>query len=177
LARKTFYDFIDDGTVKRPPTVIPGLRSLPRRRFDGGIQSILKSLDSGVRRNDGKMTNRTCGAENKRRHTVTGEIIYDWRLFVYPLMVVGYFQFMRYMDMRWSRKRPLTEDELLTHLAKARGKSEYEVFFIAAESWHRTTPQIEGDFRRFLLDGQIPYYVKDYIRKTRSELFTSSEGS
>ena len=101
---------------------------------------------------------------------MSGELIYDWKLFFYPLMVVGYFQLMRYMDMRWSRKRPLTEDELLSRLAKMKGKSEYEVFFLAAESWRRTTVQIEADFKRFLLDGQIPYYVKDYVRKGKGDL-------
>jgi hypothetical protein len=110
---------------------------------------------------------------SNRRHTVSGELIYDWKFFLYPLMVVGYFQLMRYMDMRWSRKRPLSEDELLTHLAKFNGKSEYELFFLAAEDWRRTDAQIEADFRRFLLDGQIPYYVKDYVRKRKNELFKS----
>ncbi len=101
---------------------------------------------------------------------MAGELIYDWRLFLYPLMVVGYFQLMRYMDMRWSKSRPLTEEELLTRWAKLRGKSEYEVFFWAAESWRTTKTQVEADFRQYLLHGQLPYYVKDYLRKTKGEI-------
>lgn len=85
-------------------------------------------------------------------------------------MVVCYFQIVRYMDMRWSRSHELTDNEFLTRLAEAKGKSEYEIFFMAAESWRRQNSQIEADFRTYLLQGQIPYYVKDYIRRIKAEL-------
>ena len=101
---------------------------------------------------------------------MAGELIYDWKLFFYPLMVVCYFQFIRYMDMRWSTSRQLTDDEFLARLAEAKGKSEYEVFFLAAESWRRPTGQVEADFKTYLLQGQLPYYVIDYIRRAKAEL-------
>lgn len=54
--------------------------------------------------------------------------------------------------------------------ARVTGTSEYEVFCKSAESWPVTQEKIEQDFRAYLLDHQVPYYVTDFIRKNQKHI-------
>jgi hypothetical protein len=100
---------------------------------------------------------------------VSGELIFDWKLFFFPLMAVCYFQFVKYMDTRWSRKRPFSEEEILSYNARRRGLSEYQMFFIAAERWRVPQQRVEADFRDYLINGNLAYYVKDHVRALKNE--------
>ena len=101
---------------------------------------------------------------------MSGEFILDWKLLMYPLIAVGYFQVMKILDLRWSKKHPLTDEEILTRAARMQAKSEYEIFFVAAKNWHVADAQVEADFKNYLIRGRLPYYVKDYTRRVKGNI-------
>jgi len=48
--------------------------------------------------------------------------------------------------------------------------SEYDIFMEAAKPWRVSKQHVEGDFRKYLLAEQIPYYVADFIRKIGKDI-------
>jgi hypothetical protein len=42
-----------------------------------------------------------------------------WTSFIFPALAFVYLQLFRYLDKRFSRKRPLTDQEFLTKMALA----------------------------------------------------------
>ena len=101
---------------------------------------------------------------------MSGELIFEWKLLFFPLMAVFYFQFVKYVDMRWSRNRPLSDEERLSHSARQQGLSEYQLFFVAAERWRVPRERVEADFKDYLINGNLAYYVKDHVRLLKREV-------
>ncbi len=95
--------------------------------------------------------------------------VFDWHLLIYPLIVVAYFELLRRLDLRWARRTPLTDAEFLSHYARSKAISEYDVFGLAAPNWSVSPDEVEADFKAYLQEGILPYYVRDFIRKTRKE--------
>ena len=56
------------------------------------------------------------------------------------------------------------EERRLADLAFASGCSVYELFVSAGAKWNFSPRKIEADFRRFLKQGDIPPYVRDYMQ-------------
>ena len=96
--------------------------------------------------------------------------IFEWRMLAFPLAAVLYFHLLRYFDNLYYAKKPLTSEEYLAWLARLSQRSEYDLFFISAEEWNVPKPTIEEDFKDYLRDGIMPYYVEDFVRKARKEL-------
>lgn len=67
--------------------------------------------------------------------------------------------------LRNARRKP-TEQEMLFFLARATETSEFEQFMHAAEQWDISRHRAESDFNRYLFESNLPYYVRDYLRKT-----------
>jgi hypothetical protein len=65
--------------------------------------------------------------------------------------------------------RKLTEPELLTKLARMGPHNEYDIFHLAAGEWHISQHHIDEDFKNYLLQDLIPYYVNAYLRKIANE--------
>jgi hypothetical protein len=97
------------------------------------------------------------------------DFIFQWQLLLYPLAVLAYFELLRRLDSRWARKMPLTDEEFLSFYAKSRAISEYDVFILAAPNWSVGPPQVQADFKSYLQQGLLPHYVRDFIRKAKSE--------
>jgi hypothetical protein len=97
---------------------------------------------------------------------MAGETVAYWQAALYFLVALAYFQLMRYLDKRWALKKPFTDEEILFNLARITGRSEYDLFFDAAKTWHVPAAQVNADFNGYLTREQIPYYVTDYLRKT-----------
>jgi hypothetical protein len=88
-----------------------------------------------------------------------------------------YFHLMNYLDRRYARKKPFTDDEYLWRMARTRGCSEYDIFKISADQWHLSGLQADNDFKTYLRNLQMPHYVRDYIRKNKSEIFSEQPSS
>ncbi len=55
----------------------------------------------------------------------------------------------------------------ITHIT---GHSVYDTFHKSAEDWHVPADRIDKDFNRYLSSQIIPYYVKDFIRKSQKHI-------
>jgi hypothetical protein len=93
--------------------------------------------------------------------------VFQWHLLIYPLAALAYFELLRRLDRHWSRRTPLTDEEMLGYYAKSNAISEYEVFKRAAPNWSVNSDAVEDDFRAYLKQGVLPHYVRDFIRKIR----------
>ena len=99
-----------------------------------------------------------------------GDMSIDWRAIFFPLMVLSYFQLLRYLDRRYARKKPFTDQEYLMNLARFMECSEYDIFMEAAKPWRVSKQHVDEDFKKYLLAEQIPYYVADFIRKVGKDI-------
>jgi hypothetical protein len=99
-----------------------------------------------------------------------GDIFIDWHTIVFPLMAVSWFQLLRYLDRRYARNKPFTDQEYLMNLARFMKCSEYDIFMEAAKPWQVSKQHVEDDFKKYLLAEQLPYYVNDLIRKVGKDI-------
>jgi len=104
-----------------------------------------------------------------------GELVISLEMILYPLGVLLYFQLMRYLERRFSEKRGVTDEEWLWIAARDCHCSEYDIFHMAAKEWHIPSQRIEGDFKSYLVDFLMPYYVKDFIRKYKDRAPSESD--
>ena len=84
---------------------------------------------------------------------------------LFIIMILAYVVIKRISEKRLDRTRILSDEECLLHLARLNGCSEFDLFQKAAVFWTVAGPQVEEDFRDYLLRGELPHYVRDFIRK------------
>jgi hypothetical protein len=104
---------------------------------------------------------------------VDSSILNGWSLFYYFILAFVYILFIHYLDRiekRRHRNTPMSDEECLLRLARKQGCSEYDIFFQATGSWNIDKRRVEDDFNRYLTAGHMPYYVRDYIRRNRSQV-------
>lgn len=70
-----------------------------------------------------------------------------------------------YLEKRLAPMDSLGDDYDLSDLAFSTGKSVYDVFKTAAGTWNVAVEKCEDDFRKYLTQGHIPHYVRDYLRR------------
>jgi hypothetical protein len=61
-------------------------------------------------------------------------------------------------------------DDYLRKITRVTGHSVYDTFCKAAEGWQVSRDRIEKDFRIYLASQNVPYYVKDFIRKNQKQI-------
>ena len=69
-----------------------------------------------------------------------------------------------------TQDNPLSMPAYLFKISRLTGKSEYDIFFKAAEDWPVSGRKIEEDFRRYLAHQYTPYYVNDFVRKNKKHI-------
>ena len=70
---------------------------------------------------------------------------------------------------------PSILDDYLRKITRVTGHSAYDTFYKSAEGWQVSKDRIEMDFRIYLATQNVPYYVKDFVRKNQKhidELYT-----
>jgi len=65
---------------------------------------------------------------------------------------------------------PIILDDYIQKITRVTGNSAYDTFFKSAEQWRVPADKIELDFRRYLSSQSIPFYVKDFIRKSQKHI-------
>jgi hypothetical protein len=94
------------------------------------------------------------------------DVVSNWPMWLLlPLAALGYFELMRRLDRRWARRTPISVEERLATLARRRAVSEHAVFHLAAEGWTVSSARVEADFKAYLRRGDLPHYVRDYLRR------------
>ena len=72
---------------------------------------------------------------------------------------------------KWFREnKPSTPQGYIFKITRITGKSAHDVFRKAAEDWPVSGEQVEEDFKKFVSDDSIPYYVNDFIRKNKKHI-------
>ena len=92
---------------------------------------------------------------------------FHWSMIIYILAALVYFELMRRLDRRWANRTPLSDEEILWNHARANEISELEVFRRAAVAWSVATAQAEEDFDIYVTQGDLPHYVRYYLRKLK----------
>ena len=69
-----------------------------------------------------------------------------------------------------AKTRPSTHQEYLWRLKQITGKSEYEIFQIAAKDKGWTNDWVEIHFRRYLEDQTLPIYVQQFIEDGKAHI-------
>jgi hypothetical protein len=68
------------------------------------------------------------------------------------------------------KNRTLTPSDYLWKLKCITGKSEYEIFHIAAEEKGRPRYQVERHFKRYLEDQTLPVYLKEFLEDGKEHI-------
>ena len=71
-----------------------------------------------------------------------------------------------------AKTRPLTQQQYLWRLKQITGKSEYDIFQIAAEEKGWADDWVEMHFKRYLEDQTIPIYVQQFIEDGKAYIET-----
>lgn len=74
------------------------------------------------------------------------------------------------LKKRYGQDRPINMQGYLFKISRLTAKSEYDIFYKAAEDWPVSKEQIEQDFKRYVCDQSIPYYVNDFVRKNKKHI-------
>ena len=94
--------------------------------------------------------------------------IFDWPVLLAILAALAYFELMRRLDRYWANRTPLTDEERLWNHARNQGISEHEIFKRAAAAWTLGPQKADTDFNAYLKTGDLPHYVRDYLRKLKT---------
>ena len=82
------------------------------------------------------------------------------------LLLVGYLFWTFYrMVQKSSRADQIARERSLYIISLATGRTEYELFCKSAEDWSISGHRIDQDFKRYMIDESLPYYVADFVRK------------
>ena len=82
------------------------------------------------------------------------------------LLLVGYLFWTFYRKVQKCSQRDLVEREnSLYKISLETGQTEYDLFRKSAKDWSLSDDRIEQDFRRYMADQVLPYYVKDFVRR------------
>lgn len=96
-------------------------------------------------------------------------IVFEWKMVLLPAAVFVYIEFLKRLNFKYAARRPVTDEEYLALIARSRSISEYDVFHVAAETWHISTALVEDHFNQYVTEGRMPHYVRDYVRRVREE--------
>jgi hypothetical protein len=69
-----------------------------------------------------------------------------------------------------SQADPIVIEDYLQKITEIAGISVYDTFHISAEEWHVSADRIEQDFKRYLSSQSVPFYVKDFVRKSQKHV-------
>ncbi len=92
------------------------------------------------------------------------------------LLLLGYLLVICYKKyMMDSKSDSAVLANALHKIALESGRTEYELFVIAAKEWSITEAQIDKDFKNYMGANVLPYYVMDLVRKNNDRINESLE--
>ena len=92
------------------------------------------------------------------------------------LLLLGYLLVICYQKyMMDSKADSVASKNSLHRISIESGRTEYELFVIAAKEWSITEAQIDEDFKNYMAANVLPYYVTDLVRKNNDRIDESLE--
>ena len=87
------------------------------------------------------------------------------------LFLFGYLYWVCYRKFKKDSKAELVAGEnSLYDISLATGRNEYDLFHKSAEKWSVSSDQIKEDFKRYMAEQVLPYYVQDFVRKNKTHI-------
>ena len=74
------------------------------------------------------------------------------------------------MTQKNSQADPNAIDDYLQKITQVTGISAYDTFFKSAEDWRVSADRIDHDFKIYLSSQSVPFYVKDFVRKSQKHI-------
>lgn len=96
--------------------------------------------------------------------------ILNWELFLAAGATLFFLYALNFLDKKGRKARQLSIDEYIAKMARLSECSEYDVFHAAADEWKISKSKVESDFKHYLLQDNIPYYVKDFVRRYKADV-------
>jgi len=87
---------------------------------------------------------------------------------LYMFGSIVFIDIIRRVDRFLTRNKPATDEEYLSYLAYRHQVSEHDLFFYAAHAWAHSESRVEADFADYLINGRLPHYVRDFVRRERN---------
>ncbi len=97
-------------------------------------------------------------------------IVFEWKMILLPMAAFLYIGLLRHLDFRHAARRTITDGEYLAAIARRCTTSEYALFHVASETWRIPATRVEEDFKCYLIEGHMPHYVRDFVRRAREDL-------
>lgn len=88
-----------------------------------------------------------------------------WSALILFGLALAYGLLKIYFEKRLAPLDDVGEDRRLADLAFANGCSVFDLFKSAGEDWQFSNLKIGNDFRQYLLEGLVPHYVGEYVRR------------
>ncbi|HEB02777.1 hypothetical protein LCGC14_1941740 [marine sediment metagenome] len=88
----------------------------------------------------------------------------DNPVIIYLLVGFGFFILVSAIAEFLVRRKKEHELETLSIEARRREVSEYDLFKEAASTWNIKKEQADRDFKEYLRDGALPYYIRQMLR-------------
>jgi hypothetical protein len=98
------------------------------------------------------------------------DLLLNWKLIMFVLAALAYILTIKFIEIKGSKKAYISDEEYLHRLARMKECSEYDIFHISGEYWHLSRGVVEEGFKNYLRQGQLPYFVRDFIRRCRLEI-------
>ena len=86
------------------------------------------------------------------------------------VLYLWFVYFLARLEKQKSLNRKASDEEYLYRMAKAKSCSEYEIFKQATVDWSVSDQRVDEDFRKYLLNGILPFYVRSYIRNHKKDV-------
>ena len=98
---------------------------------------------------------------------MSSELVVGSGALVFILITVVYVLGKKAIEKHERRHRTPSDEERLAAMAADRKCSEFDLFRLAGRQWQITAARVDDDFRTYLTRGQMPHYVRDFIRKNK----------
>ena len=101
------------------------------------------------------------------------ESFQEWTPVVFFVSTLVYIVFMHHLEKLEKRFRsgiPATDTECLAKMARMLECSEFDIFCASTGNWNVPKSKINEDFKSYLVQGHLPYYVRDFIRRNKKEI-------
>jgi hypothetical protein len=87
------------------------------------------------------------------------------------LLLVGYLFWAFYRKVqKCSQADQASRESSLYNISLATGQTEYDLFCKSAEDWSVSGNKIDQDFKRYMTDESLPYYVTYFVRKNHEHI-------
>lgn len=84
-------------------------------------------------------------------------------LIILAVLFGGWLVYLWWRIRKSDEYKPSTEIQYLWRLKEITGKSEYEIFQLAAEEKGWPEHQVESHFNQYIQDQTLPIYVKEFL--------------